>query len=61
MGMTFENLTYEQLCDLMCGKPEEEEGCQYTKQSQVVTNGARAERHTMGKALKRKQQNRAEQ
>lgn len=25
MGMTFENLTEEQLCDLMCGEPEEEE------------------------------------
>ena len=24
MGKTFENLTCEQLCDLMCGKPEEE-------------------------------------
>lgn len=25
MGMTFENLTEEQLCDLMCGCPEEDE------------------------------------
>lgn len=25
MGMTFENLTEEELCDLMCGKPEEDE------------------------------------
>lgn len=25
MGMTFENLTIEQLCDLMCGDPEPEE------------------------------------
>lgn len=24
MGMVFENLTMEELCDLMCGKPEEE-------------------------------------
>ena len=24
MGKTFENLTLEELCDLMCGKPEEE-------------------------------------
>lgn len=24
MGATFENLTLEQLCDLMCGKPEED-------------------------------------
>ena len=24
MGMTFENLTEEELCDLMCGGPEEE-------------------------------------
>ena len=23
MGAAFENLTPEQLCDLMCGKPEE--------------------------------------
>lgn len=25
MGITFENLTEEELCDLMCGSPEEEE------------------------------------
>lgn len=25
MGMEFTNLTEEELCDLMCGKPEEEE------------------------------------
>ena len=25
MGMTFENLTLEDLCDLMCGIPEEEQ------------------------------------
>ena len=25
MGMTFENLTWDDLCDLMCGKPEDEE------------------------------------
>ena len=25
MGAVFENLTEEELCDLMCGKPEEEE------------------------------------
>ena len=24
MGKTFENLTVEELCDLMCGTPEEE-------------------------------------
>ena len=24
MGMVFENLTEEELCDLMCGTPEEE-------------------------------------
>lgn len=24
MGMVFENLTCEELCDLMCGKPEED-------------------------------------
>lgn len=24
MGMTFENLTMEDLCDLMCGIPEED-------------------------------------
>lgn len=24
MGKTFENLTWEELCDLMCGKPEED-------------------------------------
>lgn len=24
MGMIFENLTCEELCDLMCGKPEED-------------------------------------
>lgn len=24
MGMTFENLTEEELCDLMCGDPEED-------------------------------------
>ena len=23
MGKTFEELTWEELCDLMCGKPEE--------------------------------------
>lgn len=25
MGMTFEDLTWEELCDLMCGGPEEDE------------------------------------
>ena len=25
MGMTFNNLTDEELCDLMCGCPEEDE------------------------------------
>ena len=25
MGKTFENLTWEELCDLMCGKPEDDE------------------------------------
>lgn len=25
MGMTFENLTLKELCDLMCGGPEEEQ------------------------------------
>lgn len=25
MGQTFEDLTWEELCDLMCGKPEEDE------------------------------------
>ena len=25
MGQTFENLTWDDLCDLMCGKPEEDE------------------------------------
>ena len=25
MGKTFENLTCEELCDLMCGNPEEDE------------------------------------
>ena len=25
MGQTFYDLTIEELCDLMCGKPEEEE------------------------------------
>jgi hypothetical protein len=25
MGMTFENLTEEELCDLMCGCPEKEQ------------------------------------
>ena len=24
MGMTFENLSFEDLCDLMCGMPEED-------------------------------------
>lgn len=30
MGAVFENLTMEELCDLMCGAPEEEpeEGCE---------------------------------
>ena len=26
MGKTFEELTWEELCDLMCGKPEDEGG-----------------------------------
>ena len=26
MGMTFENLTWDDLCDLMCGGPEDEGG-----------------------------------
>ena len=25
MGMVFENLTDEELCDLMCGEPEEDD------------------------------------
>jgi len=25
MGAVFENLTWEELCDLMCGAPEEDE------------------------------------
>ena len=25
MGMTFENLTWDDLCDLMCGEPEQED------------------------------------
>jgi len=25
IGLTFENLTREELCDLMCGKPEEDD------------------------------------
>lgn len=25
MGVVFENLTMEELCDLMCGEPEEEQ------------------------------------
>ena len=25
MGKTFKNLTWEELCDLMCGKPEDDE------------------------------------
>lgn len=25
MGAVFENLTEEELCDLMCGKPEDDE------------------------------------
>lgn len=24
MGKTFENLTWDDMCDLMCGKPEED-------------------------------------
>ena len=40
MGMTFENLTWEELCDLMCGQPEddedEEDGEEYEIQSTLV-------------------------
>ena len=32
MGKTFENLTWDDLCDLMCGGPEEDEDSQYTKE-----------------------------
>ena len=27
MGTVFENLTEEELCDLMCGEPEKDYGC----------------------------------
>lgn len=33
MGMVFENLTLEQLCDLMCGIPEEEDEEMVTENS----------------------------
>lgn len=38
MGETFENLTWEELCDLMCGQPEddEEDGEEYEIQSTLV-------------------------
>ena len=61
MGMTFENLTEEQLCDLMCGKPEEEEKCRYTERKVEDTSGARVEKHITVKALKRKHRSRARQ
>ena len=61
MGATFENLTEEQLCDLMCGKPEEDYKCQYTKQKAVDTGGVRVENSIKEKALRRKLQNKAEQ
>lgn len=32
--MVFENLTDEELCDLMCGKPEDDDE-QYTRGSEV--------------------------
>ena len=38
MGMEFENLTEEELCDLMCGKPEEDEDEEGTEE---VDNGER--------------------
>lgn len=58
MGMTFENLTWDDLCDLMCGGPEEEEECQYTEQSPVAINGVSQERPIMAKELREKQQSR---
>lgn len=60
MGKTFENLTPEQLCDLMCGKPEEDYECQSEK-SKVDTDGVRVENSTKEKVLRRKPKNKAEQ
>lgn len=60
MGLTLENLTPEQLCDLMCGKPEEDYECQSEK-SKVDTGGVRVENSTKEKMLKRELQNKAEQ
>lgn len=41
MGKTFEDLTWEELCDLMCGKPEEEGGEDDSKDSLLFNTGNR--------------------
>lgn len=38
MGATFENLTWDDLCDLMCGKPEDD-----SEDEQWVEDKARQE------------------
>lgn len=38
MGMTFENLTEEELCDLMCGKPEEDEEDEREERAEEMDN-----------------------
>lgn len=35
MGVTFENLTLEELCNLMCGDPEPEEDEEWEEEGQV--------------------------
>ena len=35
MGKTFENLTWDQLCDLMCGGPEDDGEKQFKKCDKV--------------------------
>jgi len=46
MGKTFENLTWDELCDLMCGGPEDEdneveedEQCGYDRDTKGCSSG----------------------
>ena len=54
MGATFTNLSCEDLCELMCGKPEEDDemGGRGGNGSRNVNNGIPAERPTKEQLIK---------
>lgn len=39
MGMTFENLTWDDLCDLMCGDPEDDIEAETPEDIKDMQNG----------------------